>query len=249
MLVAPLTRIGSIEGFFGRGDVLNLNEAVQTIALDGAYTYLGPELAKADVFRTLMSAGVTDVFPTADQLIAALIGNINQVSPPNNELYGIQPQRSVQLAWPANVQPFQWGASFRRRITATTAFAITMAVPASAGISLSAAPYDQTVIAASSWRDFLFRILNASPTTVIPVGQVTATKPLTVAASNLAAIRNITPGMSAYGTNIAASSKVAAVNQDTGVITLDTNTTATLSNNPVTFTPTVVVYGMGGGPK
>jgi hypothetical protein len=232
-----------------QGDLLNLNEIVQTVALDNPYTYLGPELVAGDIFRTLMTAGRTDVLPTAQQIINALQGSYNIITPPGNELYGIQPTRQVSLAWPANLAPFQPGSTFRRRITATTAFALTMSVPANSGISLAAAPYDQTIIAASSWRDFLFQILSSSPTQIIAVNQTNATKPLTVPTADLAKCNQITPGMSAYGTNIAANSKVVSVNRDTGIITLDTNVTATLALNPVTFTPTVVCYGMGGGPK
>lgn len=249
MLLPLVGMVSGVDYVFQPGDIVNTNESPVTVALDAPYTYLGPELAQGDIFRTLMSAGRTDVFPTAQQLINALMGSVNAISPPSNELYGMQPSRSVQLAWPGNLMPFQPGSSFRRIITATTAFALTMSVPANAGISLAAAPYDQTVVAASSWREFVFQILNSSPTTVITVNQTNATKPLAVPAAYLDSINNITPGMSAYGTNIAANSKVATVNRDTGVITLDTNVTATLANNPVTFTPTVVVYGLRSGSK
>jgi hypothetical protein len=247
MLKAPMSMVGGLETQFWPGDLLNLSENLQTIASDTAYTYSGKEIASGDIFHTLISANRIMTLPGSDDIIAALMGNLNAVSPPNNELYGLQPNRSVTLAWPANASPIQPGSTFRRLIVSTTAFSITMAVPASKGISLGAAPYDQTVIAASTWREYLFKILNSSPTVIIPVDQTTGTKPLTVPASNLEAIRNITPGMSAYGTNIAASTKVAAVNQDTGVITLDTNVTATIANNPVTFTPTIVMYGLRSG--
>lgn len=245
----PIAQIGGINLPFNPGDILNTSEQPVTVALDAVYTYLGPELAQGDIYRTLMTANRADIFPTADQLITAITGNLNDVSPPSNELYGTQPQRVVNLAWPSNLAPLQPGSSFRRIITATTAFTLPMAVAASSGLTLSAAPYDQTTVAASSWREFVFQILNSSPTTIINVSQVNATKPLTVPASYIDLINNITPGMSAFGANIAANSKVAAVNRDTGVITLDTNVTATLANNPVTFTPTVVVYGLRGGPK
>lgn len=249
MLVSPTYKLGGIEIPMYPGDLLNTNEQPQTIALDAAYAYLGPELAAGDIYRTLMTAGRIDTFCTAAQLIDALRGSINGVSPPSNELYGTQPNRVINLAWPGNIMPFQPGSSFRRIITATTAFALTMAVSANSGMTLGAAPYDQTVIAASSWREFVFQILNSSPTVVIPVTQVNATKPLTVPSSYIDMINNVTPGMSASGANIAAGSKVAAVNRDTGIITLDTNVTASLSNNAVTFTPTVVVYGLRSGLK
>lgn len=249
MLVTPIYKLGGIESPMYPGDFLNTNENPLTIASDTAYTYSAAELVQGEIFRTLMTANRIDTLPTAEALINALKGSINLVSPPSNELYGTQPSRVVNLAWPSNLAPFQPGSSFRRIITATTAFTLTMAVPATSGISLGAAPYDQTVIAASSWREFVFQILNSSPTTIIQASQVNATKPLTIAAQYLDLVNNITPGMSVYGTNIAASTKVAGVNRDTGIITLDTNVTATLSNNPITFTPTVVVYGLRSGLK
>jgi 3D (Asp-Asp-Asp) domain-containing protein len=250
MLQNLLGQLGGIEAPFGIGDIINTNEQPVTVALDNNYTYLGPELVQGDVYRTLMTAGRTDTFPTAEQLMNALRGNINLVTPPNNELYGLQPNRIVNLAWPGNVMPFQPGSSFRRIITATTAFALTMAVAANSGVSLGAAPYDQTVVAASSWREFVFQILNSTPAITLTVSQVNATRALSIGnASTFDLINNITPGMSAYGTNVAANSKVAAVNRDTGVITLDTNVTATLGNNAILFTPTVVVYGLRSGPR
>lgn len=247
MLLTPYSQLGGLELPFAPGDSINLNEQPVVAALDAVYTFTGLDLAAGDVYRTLMSAGRADVLPTAQQLIDALRGNYNAVTPPGNELFGLQPNRSVNLAWPANVMPFMPGTSLRRKIFATTAFALTIGVPANGGMVAAAAPWATLTVSASTWREFLFQILNSSPTTVIPVGQTTGTKPLIVSASNIDAINNITPGMSAYGTNIAASTKVAAVNRDTGVITLDTNVTATLSNNPVTFTPTVLVYGLSSG--
>lgn len=246
MLITPVSELGGIASPMYPGDIMNTNEIPQDINSDTAYTYSGQEIAQGDIFRTV-GAARTDTLPTAQQLIDALRGNINLVSPPSNELYGTQPSRVVNLAWPANIMPFNPGSTFRRIISSTAAFIITMAVPATSGIAFGAAPFNVTAIAASSWREFLFRILNSSPTTVIPVNQTTTTKPLTVPSQYLDLINNITPGMSAYGTNIAANSKVVSVNRDTGVITLDTNVTATLLSNAVTFTPTVVVNGMRSG--
>jgi hypothetical protein len=250
MLVSPTYELGGLELPMYPGDILNTNETPQTVALDAVYTYLGPELASGDIFRTLMTASRADVFPTANQLIDAIRGNINSVSPPSNELYGSQPQRVVNLAWPGNLAPFQPGSTFRRIITATTAFTLPMVAPAAgAGLTLSAAPYDQITVAASSWREFVFQILNSSPTTVIPVNQTNTLLTLTVPATNIDILNNITPGMSAFGTNIAALSKVVGVNRDTGIITLSLAVTATIALNPVTFTPTVVVAGLRSGPK
>ena len=252
MLINLTGMVGGSEYLFQPGDFINTNETPNTIALDANYTYTGQDIARGDAYRTLMSAARTDTFPTANQLIAAIMGSLNQVSPPSNELYGIQPNRTVQLAWPANIQPFQNGSSFRRIITATTAFALTMAVPVSSGMSLGAAPYDQTVVAASSWREYVFQILNSSPAVAIACSQINANPVVTVPPGQLDFINNVTTGMSVYGTNVAAGTTVIAVNRDTGNITLSGGAaaiTATIALNPITFTPTVVVYGLRGGPK
>lgn len=252
MLVAPTYKLGGIELPMYPGDILNTNEIQQTINTDGVYTYLGPELASGDIFRTVNSANRVDILPTAAQLIAALQGNINLVTPPSNELYGIQPNRSVQLAWPANLAPFQPGSTFRRIITATTAFSLTFSagsLPANGGMLLGAAPYDQTVVAASSWREFLFTILASAPPVGINVNQTTAQLFVTVPAASLDQIANVIPGMSVYGAGIPALTRVTSVNRDTGVIGISIATTTTTANNALTFTPTVVCSGIRAGTK
>lgn len=245
MLYSPLWNFGGIRNPAGQGDILNTNEIPQSITLATAYTYTGPDLVQGEIFRSGQGGAITDIFCTANQLVDALRGNFNVMSPPGNALYGITPNQNVALAWPANVEPFNPNSSFRRIIVSTTANAITQSVPASSGISLAAAPFNTTIVAASSWREYIFSIVNSTPTYVLVGSQTTATKPFTANVANQ--VRNITPGMSAYGTNIAANTKVVSVNIDTGVVILDTNVTATLANNAVTFTPTVVVYGLRGG--
>lgn len=250
MLVAPTVKVGGLEYQMGPGDIINTNETPVTIALDAIYTYLGPELAQGDIYRTLMTAGRADVFPSANQLIDALRGSLNIITPPANELYGIQPSRAVQLAWPANLMPFGPGSSFRRIITATTAFALAMAAPAAgAGLTIAAAPYDQVTVAASSWREFVFQILNSSPAVTIACAQTNALFTLTINNSFIDLANSVTAGMSVFGTNIAAGSKVTAVNRDTGVITISLAVTATIGVNAISFTPTVVVQGLRAGTK
>lgn len=248
MLASPTYKIGGLEIPMYPGDIYNTVEQPITINNAVGYQYTGADLVKGEIFRTGVAGAGTDTFPTAGQLIDALRGSINLVSPPSNELYGTQPNRIVQLAWPANVAPFQPGSTFRRIITETTAFAITMAVPANSGMTLAAAPYNVTAVAASSWREFIFQITNSSPTVTLGVGQVNTQFTLSVPNQpNLDMVNNITPGMSVYGTNIAANTLVTAVNRDTGIITLNLAVTATIALNPVTFTPSVTIYGLRSG--
>lgn len=247
MLLPVTGLIGGSEYIFQPGDIINTMEKPVTVALDAIYTYTGQELAQGDIFRTLMSAGRADIWCTAAQLIAALQGNLNSVSPPSNELYGMQPNRSVLLAWPSNLAPFQPGSSFRRTISATTAFALAMTVPANGGINAAAAPNSSITIAASSWREFILQINNSSPTQVIACNQTNASLLVTVPTQSLDFINQLTPGMSVYGTNIAANTVISAINRDTGVITLSIAATATIALNPITFTPTVTIYSLRSG--
>lgn len=250
MLKKPVSEIGGVPEPFMPGDVLDVSELAPGVmsAADANYTMLGTDIAKmGDLYHTGISAGRSDTFPGAAEIINALRGAYNVISPPGNQLYGLGPNQNVALAWPANIMPFSPGSTFRRKIVSTAAFALTMLAPASVGITLKTAPNPTTVVAASSWREFLFMIMNSTPTIALTVDQTTGTKPLTVNAVYRALINQVTPGMSAYGTNIAAASKVASVNIDTGIITLDTNTTATIAGNVVTFTPSIDIYALGGG--
>lgn len=248
MLLAPETKAGGITKPFGPGDLLNLSELPIAISNAAGVTYTGAQVVAGQIFRQAIGAAQTDTLPTANQIIDALRGALNIPNPPNNALYGLTPNQVVNLAWPGNLMPIDPGSTFRLVVANQAANAFTMAVPASAGMAFAAAPFGTNVnVGASLWREYLFRILNSSPATVLSVGTTNASVNLSIGQESYDLLNQITVGMSVYGTGIAASTKVASVNRDIGRIVLDTAATAT--NNPVgiSFTPTIEVVGLRSG--
>ncbi len=240
MLVQITYNLGPLQMPMFPGDIINGVELDPlAIANAAGVAYTGAQFGPTDINRS-GAAAVSDTLPTADDLIKSMIGSVNLISPPANSLYGILPNQAVALAWPANVMPLMPGSSFRRTIYNNNTGLLTLAVPANAGISL----VGTTTIATVLWREYLVKILNSSPAVTLSCTTSTNTL-LTNVDTTL--INNVTPGMSVYGAGIAAATKVAAVNRDTGTITLDTATTATANNVGVTFTPTVTVRGLRSG--
>lgn len=238
MLVSPLYNVGSMEQNLSLGDFINTAEDTYAIANAAGVTLIGGDLVRGDILRS-GAAGVSDALPTADDLIKALIGSINKISPPDNA--PLIPTQVVQLAWPANLIPVFPGSSFRRTIINNNTGTLTLTVPANSGISL----LGTTTIITVNWREYLIRILNSSPITIISVTTTNTT--LTLTNVDLTLINNITPGMSVFGTGIGAAAVVTAVNRDTGIISVSVASTATANNIAVTFTPTVTVRGLRSG--
>jgi len=197
------------------------------------------QLVAQDIDRS-GAVAVTDTLDTADNIVKALIGSVNKISPPDNALYGTLPSQVVQLAWPANLNPLMPGSSFRRVIRSANTGILTIAVVANSGVSLLGA----TTIAATSWREYLIKILNSTPQILL---SVTTSTNFVLSNVDLNLINNVTNGMTASGAGIAAGSTIVAINRDLGTITLSLATTATANNVGVTFTPTVTVRGLRSG--
>lgn len=239
MLVAPSYQIGVYNGPMLPGDIPNFNEQTNAIDGTGSFTFAVKEIVSGDGFIS-GGAAVNGTLPTADQIIAGLKGSLNIVTPPANNLYGTLPQQVVQLAWPANLAPFAPGATFRRTYANNNSNTVTMVT--AAGITLTA----PTTIITVNWREYLFTILNSSPSTLLGATTTNTTKTLTNV--DLTAINNVTPGMLATGMGLgAAPNAVTAVNRDTGVISLNVASTASADNIAVTFTPSMTVRGMKSG--
>jgi hypothetical protein len=238
MLLQLTGNIGAIEAPMYPGDLINTFELEPSSINNAAgVTYTSAQIVNQDLDRS-GAVAVSDTLPTADQIVKALIGSINLISPPANALYGTLPTQTVQLAWPANLNPLMPGSTFRRIIRSANTGVLTIAVQANSGVSL----LGTTTIAATSWREYLFKILNSSPLVVIPLSTTNANQNLTNVDPTL--ILNITVGMSVFGTGIGASAVVDAVQRDTGVIHVSVASTATADNVAVTFTPTVTVRGL-----
>lgn len=242
MLAKPVVLRGTVEGKFAHGDILDTCEQpLLAVATAGNVTLTGQQMAAGDLVLSGSAAALALTMPTADQLVKALAGNMNTIAPPGNVLYG--PTQSVQLQWPANINPLDYASSFRRTFinNNTVAGVVTITAPATSGVTISGT----ATIAIATWREYKVRIINATPAAVIVATTTNASKVLSNISPDVLA--NVTPGMSAYGTGIGASAIVTAVDFNANTITVDVNSTATADNIAVTFTPTVIYENIRGG--
>lgn len=133
---------------------------------------------------------------------------------------------------PANV-----GDTWRLRYINNVAFAIT--VTGVTGVTVT-----NGVVNASSVKDFLITLTNATPSSV-QVASITNASP-TVTGMTLAQTSAVSVGQLVTGTGIAGSTTVIGVNPGVGV-TLSANATATNASASLTFNPTVTILGAGQG--
>jgi hypothetical protein len=218
-----------IDSMIASGDILLSGEVIGSLGTAGAGTWAGALIATGLFRRTGPGAGYTDTTDTAANILAALAGN----SPS------------------AEVAP---GTTFRLRVLNTVAFLLTFA--AGVGVVTGTGTLN---VSASTWRDFLFTVLNSSPAQQLNCNTVNASAAVTfVLPPGISAYKmgpdpqavNITPGMSVSGTGISAGTTVIGVTQGQGGVigvTLSANATATNNGVQLTFSPTIQVDGIGSG--
>lgn len=232
-----------VHDWFG-GDIPDFAERpLQIIDSAVGVTLTAEQVASGDYERTgAAGGGIADTLPTAAQLVATLAGNKNLVTPPGNELWGLQPFKNVPLEWPG--APFSVigpGSTFRRIVRNNTGQVITMTAPATSGVLTSGT----MTIAASKWREFLFIIGASAVAATLSATTTNANAVLTNIDLNL--IAQLIPGMSIYGTGIAAGAIVRSVNLDAGTVTMSANATASGSMIGVAFTPTITIQNLRAG--
>lgn len=214
------------------GDLLLLGEALNlSLTTAGSGTWTAAQIVSGLIYRTGPGGAYTDTTDTAAAILAALSGN--------------QPA--------AEVMP---GISFRLMLVNTVAFALTFA----AGVGVAAGTGVLNV-AASTWREYLVTVLNATPPQIISCSTTNASAVVTFvlppgmlslplgATPNPQGV-NITPGAIVSGTGITAGTSVLGVTYGQGGITgvtLSANATAT--NNPIalTFGPSIKIDGLRSG--
>jgi hypothetical protein len=240
MLVTPVINSPGIPGqmqVINPGDILNMKENVP-VAVSGAanFTIANTDLAQADL-AVSGGAGVNMTWPTAQSILDALRGNINVLSPPSNALYGSLPSQSVQTQWPANLQPFEPGTTFRRTVYNSNTGTLTSVT--NTGITLAGT----TTVITVNWREFLLTIKNSSPTQITQATTTNASAVLSNVDSTV--IQSLTNGMLATGTGLgAAPNRIVAINRDALTVTLSVVATASANNIAVTFTPEIEVRGL-----
>lgn len=219
------------------GDIIAGGESVNNVLnTNGAGTWTGALIATGNIRRTVVGAGYTDTTDTAQNIIAALGGNVPG----------------------ANVVP---GTSFRLRFQNTIAFALTLAYGRGCKTGVGV-----VTCAASLVREYLVTVLNATPEVTLSGtfananAAVTFTLPPNMTAFPLGASDNpqgllITPGQTitdnTTGGNITAATTVAGVTQGQGGVigvvmsAVAAGASAAAPGDSLTFSPTITFDGMG----
>ena len=221
----PLIMDGQIARIISQGDVLAGAELLAVLTTAGAGTLTGTLLVSGILNRTGPAGVFNDTTDSAANIINALLGsNVFQAT----AVTGISSGAAVQQ-----------GTTVRLRYLNTVAFAGTLV--AGAGVTLAGV----TVVAASSFRDFLITITNGTPQQTFAASQINASAVITGLTQFQTA--QLSVGQLVTGTNIQAGSTVVSIQPGLGV-TLSLAVTATIAINALVFAPTVTVQGLGGGP-
>lgn len=224
-----ITRNAVYESGLQRRSLPGDNPAVGFVAAPlttvGAGAITAAMLVAGNLRRTGPTGAYTDTLPTAEQICAALRGF-------------------------SSLGEFIPGMGFVFRHINTVAYAATIAVPASSGISLSTSVFSTvTANAASQWRDYFIELGSAPvPAKQFSARTINGSKRIIFDAAVPAG--SIVNGMSVYGTGVGASAKVSNVIYDASGIAevlVDVNSTADGSSINISFTPTIIVHSVGAG--
>jgi hypothetical protein len=229
------------------GDLLDSCDPTGPFVVDetaGGVTLTQAQFAQS--FPALEVSGnagaVATTLPTADQIIAALKGNVNVIVPPDNIAYDGGHNIAPPMQWPSNLGTIPVQTTVRWIVRNLNAGINTITAQASSGVTVSGT----ATIATVTWREYILRILNSAPSVIVGCGTTNATKLLTT--TDLETVKKVSPGMSVFGVGIGAAALVTAVDYNTGVISVSVNSTATAAGPiAITFTPTVTVTNLRAG--
>lgn len=195
---------------------------------------VGDILAYGEVIGALATVG-------AGILTAALLTGfsiISRTGPVGAYADTTDTATNIIAALAVNAQTPMPGTTFRHRIINTVAFINTYT--AGVGVTLAGT----TAIAASSFRDYLITLTNTTPVSIATGATTNASAVIT--GMSAAATALITPGQLVTGTGIGAAATVLSVQPGVGV-TLSVVSTATAPLVAITFSPTVLITGIGSG--
>ncbi len=222
---------GGPGGILSPGDCLLVPDTFSTLATVGAATIPGSAMVSGVLYRTGSTAGYTDTFDTAANVMAAISANF------------------------ASGPDIDAGIGFKLRLMNTVAFTETITL----GAGMVAGLGTVSSVSASTWRDFLFSfsstqvpVSNICSTTsgsnvvtwVLGVGQgseLQGPSPLAV---------NVQPGATCIGTGIPNNTTVLGVTAGQGGtvgVTLSANATATSAAVMLSFGPAITVSSEGSG--
>jgi len=222
MLVALGRSDGGLTRELAQGDVAAVGDFSTGISTAGAGTLIAAAIAGGIIARTGPGAGFIDTFDSADNILKALGGNYQTPT-----IAGLQP------SYGGGVKP---GIAFRFIYQNQVAYAMTAASAASSGVILGT----NVNVAASLVRVYQCTVNNATPAQVISGTTVNSSAVITGMTAAQTAV--LSPGMSAYGSGVAASALILSVQSGVG-ITLTSNATASATVS-LTFTPTITIVGL-----
>jgi hypothetical protein len=179
---------------------------------------------------TLTTAGSGNVLAAA---IAA--GILDRTGPAGGFTDTFDSATSILAAVYGSAADANTGDSWRFLYRNGVAFAMTAAI--GEGIVLVNAN-----VAASVIREYLLRVLNATPRQTYICQTATS---VTVTGFTAAQLATLSVGMMASGSGVVAGSTIATITPATGTLTLSVATTTTVANNALTFSPTLEVRGLG----
>lgn len=229
------------------GDILDSCDPTGPFVVDetaGGVTLTQAQFAQS--FPALEVSGnagaVATTLPTADQVVAALKGNVNVIVPPANSPYDTGHDAAPPMQWPSNLGTIPPQTTVRWIIRNLNAGTTTVTAPATAGVTVTGT----ATVVTLKWREYILRILCSAPTTVLGCNTTNATKVLTT--TDIETVKKIQVGMSVFGTGIGAAAVVTAVDYNTGNITVSVASTATSASlQAITFTPTVTFTNLRAG--
>lgn len=245
MLAKTLMNIGSIEAPQMQGDILDTCDQPPFVVDEtaGGVTLTAAQFVASRITELSGNAGaVATTLPTAQQLVAALAGQLNKMSPPANSPYDTAHDSAPNMQWPANLGILPPDTTFRHIFrNLNGAGNNTITAQASSGVTVSGT----ATLATVTWREYIVTIKNSAPAVTVGATTTNANKVLSNIDKEI--IKQIQTGMSVFGVGIGAAAKVVIVNYDAGTVTVDVNSTATADNIGVTFTPTVVFTNVRSG--
>lgn len=190
---------------------------------------IGDLLGAAEIVGTLTTAG-------AGSITGAILANniINRTGPTGAVADTFDTASNILAAVPG----CQQGDSWRVKYINTVAFALTLT--ANTGVTITG----NATVNASSVKEFLVTVTNATPAAVVVGNTVSGSAVLTGLDASETIL--LSPGMLVTGTGIQAASTILSVQPGIG-ITLSLTASATGTNIAFTCSPTVTIQNLGQG--
>jgi len=207
------------------GDLVATMEAVPAANAGTAVTLTGALLG----LGMYLSSGATAVALTLDSA-----ANIVASLAPQ---FGYNQNASLPAGTPTYTA-IPNGTSFRFRVIASTANAVTLSATANTGVTVN-----RGVTAASSTRDYLITIANGTPAQTFAVNSTNATAVLS--GLTQAQLVTLSPGMIVTNAVLGLQgTTIQSINIAAGTVTMSGNANATAIGSVVTFSPVIVVDGI-----